>query len=58
MTYFQLAALLLAGPVALLFVMRLLLLLIHGKGSFHLLECFALFVCLAVIFASFFGVKG
>jgi len=57
MTCYQLAALVLAGPVGLLFAARLLLLLIHGKGSFHIFECFALFICIAVLLAVFIGVK-
>jgi len=57
MTYFQIAALLLAGPLALMMFLHLVLALTHPKGDFHIIQGFVLFLCIAVIVVSFFGVK-
>lgn len=57
MTYFQIASLLLAGPVALIMFAHLILALVHPKGEFHIIQGFVLFLCVVVILVSFLGVK-
>jgi len=57
MTYFQIASLLLAGPLAVMMLAHLILALTHPKGDFHIIQGFVLFLCVVVILVSFFGVK-
>lgn len=57
MTYFQIASLLLAGPVALIMFAHLILAIVHPKGEFHIIQGFVLFLCVVVILVSFLGVK-
>ncbi len=57
MTYFQIASILLAGPLALMMLAHFVLALTHPKGDFNILQGFVLFLCVVVIVVSFFGVK-
>jgi hypothetical protein len=56
MTFPQIIALILAGPIALFLATKLLLLLFHGKGDFHILESVSLLICVTFILMAFFGV--
>lgn len=55
MTYYQIAALLLAGPLGLMMLAHLIRAL--TGGDFHLSQAILLFVCVVAIAVSFLGVR-
>ena len=57
MTPWQIAALLTAAPLGFIMLGRGLLVVIHGRGEYDILEAVVLFGSIALLLVAFVGVK-